>query len=112
MTLPPGHFEVSADRHEADQGAGGIEGVDVVLDGIAPLEGRRFRRGVQPGGLADRVGGNPGDLGDLFRGILFHMPGQVFEAVGVFFDEILVVERFLDDDVEKAQGQRLGRSGR
>src|SRR5208337_1045932 len=37
IDITAGHFEIPANCHEAYEGAGGVKGIDVMLDGITPL---------------------------------------------------------------------------
>ncbi len=41
LHVSPRHGQVPGNRHEANEGPGDVEGVDVVLYGIAPLDDRR-----------------------------------------------------------------------
>ncbi|MDQ5988707.1 MAG: hypothetical protein CSYNP_04468 [Syntrophus sp. SKADARSKE-3] len=104
------HFQVAADRHQAGQRPDGVKGVDVVFDGITPLQGSRLCFRVHPGSPLDRFGGNPGDFRHFFRGILFDMRSQFGEAIRVFLHEILVIEPFFTDNIHDPERQRLGRA--
>ena len=111
VDVAAGDLEIPGDPHQAGQGAGGIEKVDVVLDGVAPLQGGGFGLGVHPGGLADRLRRHPGDPRNVFRGVLLCVLRQLVEAVGVLLHEILVVKTLLADDVDHGEGQGLDRPG-
>jgi len=108
---PRGTFEVSADRHQAGEDAGGVENVDVMLYRVAPLKDRGLSLGIHPGGPTDHVGGNPGYLLYLRGRVRLGLPHQVLEPVSVLFHESLVVKRLLPHDADDPQGERLGRAG-
>ena len=48
----------------------------------------------------------PGDFGDLFDGIFRRALFQLVKAVAPFLDELMIVEVFLDDHVDHAEGER------
>ncbi len=81
-----------------------------MLDWITPLQRGRFGRGIKPCSLAYQIGRNPSDVRDCLRAVVFHMQREIFKAVGMVFDELFIIEVFPDDDVQKAQGERLRRS--
>ncbi|OPY08390.1 MAG: hypothetical protein A4E67_00985 [Syntrophaceae bacterium PtaB.Bin038] len=111
VDVAAGDVEVARDRHQADKGPRRLEGLRVVLDGVAPLDGCGLRRGVGPGGPADEVGRHPGDAGDLLGRVLFYVGRKLVEAVGPFLHELPVIQALLDDHVEEAQGERRIRAG-
>ena len=74
MDVPAWDLEIAGDSHQTGQGAGGVEEVDVVLDGVSPLKGGGLRFGIHPGRLSDRIRGDPGDLRDLLGRVLPDMP--------------------------------------
>jgi len=46
LNVAPLDVEVAADGHETEDGPHRVKDVDVLLDGIAPLDGRRMGRGI------------------------------------------------------------------
>ena len=105
------NIEVAADCHQIDKGAGRIEGMGVMLDGVSPLNDGRFGLGIEPGGLTDQVGRHPGDFRNFFGRVCFDMLGQLRESVGPLLYKLLIIETFFNDDVQKSQGQGVIRSG-
>jgi len=105
LDVAAGNIEIARDRHKADQRPGRVEGVDVVLDGVSPLDRRRFGGGVSPGGEADLLGGHPGAFLHLFRGVGRDMGGQLREPLGPFLHEFPVVKTLFDDYMNEAQRQ-------
>ena len=73
---------------------------------LAPRQAGGLGRRVHASCLADLVGRDPGDFGDLFDGIFRRALFQLVKAVAPFLDELMIVEVFLDDHVDHAEGER------
>jgi len=82
-----------------------------VFDGIPPLQSGGPGLGVHPGRLSNRFRGDPGDLRNLFRGVLLCVLRQLVEAIGVLLHKGLVVEALRADDVDDGEGEGLDRPG-
>ena len=65
--IAAGYIQIAADRHQTDQGPGGVKTAVVLLDGVAPLEGSRFGAAVSTGCGADQFRIHPGAIGRFFR---------------------------------------------
>ena len=101
-----GYIEIAEDGSEDEYGVAGLHAVAVRVDGESPHE-----RGGMVGGDGARCrrngfGGNPSDLFDLVERILGRAFLELIEPVAPVLDEIVVVEVFLDDEVDHAEAER------
>ena len=98
--------DVAADGHQVDGGQVQGHGAHVLVERKAPLDGRAVARSEQAGRPDDVFHRDLADLGGAFRGPLLHMLGNDVEAGGPLFHELVVVQVFVDDDVQPGAGQR------
>jgi len=97
------------DSHQADKGPGGIEYIDVVLDGVPHCRAAGFapayiRAALRIASAGTQVISRPSRRARLY------VLRQLVETVRVFFHEGLVIKTFLADHMDHRQGQRLGRA--
>ena len=89
--ITPGHVEIAGDNGKTVHGTGGLESIDILVDGVAPLDTCRPGGGVKPRRRPDFFRGNPGYIRHPFRGIFRHSLSKVFKPHRPFFDEVFIV---------------------
>ena len=109
--MPPGTSMLPVMSPQADDGVGHGGRFGLHVDGNAPVDGRGFAGGKHPGGLDDGLGRDVGDGGDLVDGVFLDPFLQLVKAVGPLLHECLVVEVFVDDHVQHAEGEGAARAG-
>ena len=106
-----GLIDIARNRDEVDDGMGGREAVLRLVYGKAPLHSRAVGLREHAGSFDDLLLGDPGDLGGARRRHFLHAFRQFFEAERPFLHEIMIIEVFLDDDVQHGHCERRVSAG-
>jgi len=102
MQARAGPADLAANERERDQAARIVGAVGVLGDAHAPEDDRAFgaREGARH--VAQHVRLDAADRRHLLGGERLHGLGELVEVLGISLDVLLVVELFIDDDVEHA----------
>ena len=111
LNIAAGDIQITTDGHQIDQSPCCIEGMDIMFDGISPLDNSGICFGIPPSRLPDEIGGHLCDFGHLFRRIFFHMLRQVAETIGPFLNKVPVIQRFFNYNIYETQSQDVIGSG-
>ena len=104
--LAAGNVQVAGDGHQGHRHLALLHAVGLLVGRKSPLDGAGLGGGVHACRGADLVGRHAADLGGLFGRHGGAPLGQLVEAVAPVLDEVVVVEVFLDDDVDHGHAQR------
>ena len=104
--LAAGDVQVAGDGHQGHRHLAVLHAVCLLVGREAPLDGAGLGGGVHARRGADLVGRNAADLGGLLGRHGGAPLGQLVEAVAPVLHEVVVVEVFLDDDVDHGHAER------
>ena len=99
-------IKVARGSHKSDRNAGKIRTVVGLFGRHAPVDPGWLRCSIQAGGFADKILLNPGNLRHALEGIIrFNPVHKCVPAMNIVGNELLVIEFFVNYDVENAQGK-------
>ena len=99
-------IQVASDGHQVDGHMALLHAVGLLVGSQAPLDSGRLGGRVHAGGLINLLDRNLADLGGLLSRHGGATLSQLLEAVAPVLDEVVVVQVFLDDDVDHCHAQR------
>ena len=108
--LPPGTSTLPVIAMRSQHARFNDMAESLLVHGEAPLDGGRLRGGVQTCRPHDVRFGDAGDLGGPGGRELLHRSGKLFETGAPAIDELVIVQIFVDHDVEPGAGQRAVRA--
>ena len=111
--IPAGEVKVAADRAHDGNCASGLEAVYMLIDGVSNMHRRGLDPTVESCKLLDLSARNPGQLFDLVQREGRDLFPHLLETERPVVDDVLVVQLFLDDDLQQSGGKRAvaARSG-
>ena len=101
--LTAGHVHVAADRPQNGLQPDARRGVALHVRDRCPGDDRGPGGGVHPGGLSDHLRLTARELCHAFKRVLVDPLAQCFKANGPILYEVLVIEPFVDDDLQPAE---------
>ena len=107
----PGPADLPGDERQVVDGVDRLGALRTVVDAHRPADDRGARPAVEPGGLVELLGGQPGNPRHVRGRIAANRFAQRVEAGGVRGDVVAIDQVRLDEDVDQAVDEREIRAG-